>query len=116
MAGGCVRYDFDRTETIGTLIARVRGEMGISQLRLAERVCASAGLATVTRHEISRWEREERIPSGFWLSWLAVALDVPIELLERGCAAARRRRGRWLDAPPPNWVEHAAGVYTRIAS
>ena len=111
-----MRYEFDKSETVGTLMARVRGEHGITQLRLAERVCASAGLDTVTRHEISRWEREERIPSGFWLGWLAVALEVPLDQLERAAAAARRRRRRWLGAPPPNWTETAAGVYTRIAS
>jgi transcriptional regulator with XRE-family HTH domain len=110
-----VRYEFERPETIGTLMARVRSELGISQLRLAERVCASAGLDTVTRHEVSRWEREERIPSGFWLGWLAVALEQPLDQLERAAAAARRRRRRWPN-PPPNWTECAAGVYMRIAS
>ena len=109
-----MRYEFDRPETIGALIARVRAEQGISQLRLAERVCVSASLNTVTRHEISRWEREERIPSGFWLGWLALALEVPREQLERAAAAARRRRqGR--PYIPPNWTEYAPGVYVRVA-
>ncbi len=110
-----MRYEFDRPETIGTLIARVRGEHGISQLRLAERLCTSARQNTVTRHEISRWEREERIPSPFWQGWLAVALQLPREDLERAAAVARRRRQQ---APtvPPNWTEFAPGVYLRIAS
>ena len=101
-------------ESIGALLARVRAEQGISQLRLAERLCASSGTPTVTRHEISRWEREERIPSGYWLGWLAVALDVPLSRLERAAAVARRRRHG--PAIPPTWYEEAAGVYTRIAS
>jgi transcriptional regulator with XRE-family HTH domain len=109
-----VRYEFDRPETIGTLMARVRGERGISQLRLAERLCVSAGLDTVTRHEVSRWEREERIPSGFWLAWLAMVLQVPLDELERAAAVARRRRQGRLNVPP-NWTEHAAGVYVRVA-
>ena len=113
-AGGCVRYDFDKPETIGTLMARIRGEQGISQLRLAERLCVSAGLDTVTRHEISRWEREERIPSRFWLNWLSVTLDVPRDQLEKAVAAAlRRRRGQ--PYVPPNWTEYAPGVYVRVA-
>ena len=103
-----------RTETIGAILARVRGEQGISQLRLAERLCGCAGVSTVTRHEVSRWEREERIPSGYWLSWLAVALDLPISDLERAAAAARRRR-RDNDAAS-RWVEFTAGVYRRRAS
>jgi transcriptional regulator with XRE-family HTH domain len=102
-------------ETVGTLLARVRGERGISQLRLAERLCASAGVNTVTRNEVSRWEREERIPSGYWLNWLAVVLEVPLEQLERAAAAARRRRHQRVNVPP-NWTEHAAGVYIRVAS
>src|SRR5262245_260197 len=82
----------DGQETIGALIARVRLDAGISQLRLAERLCACAGTATVTRHEVSRWEREERLPSGYWVNWLAVALDLPVAQLDRAVAAARRAR------------------------
>ena len=101
-------------ESIGALLARVRAEQGISQLRLAERLCASSGTPTVTRHEISRWEREERIPSGYWLGWLAVALDLPLTRLERAAALGRRRRHR--PSIPPTWYEYAAGVYARVAS
>jgi transcriptional regulator with XRE-family HTH domain len=102
------------TETIGTMLARVRGEQGISQLRLAERLCGCAGVSTVTRHEVSRWEREERIPSGYWLSWLAVALDLSMSELERAAAAARRRRRD--NAASSRWVEFTTGVYRRRAS
>jgi transcriptional regulator with XRE-family HTH domain len=105
-------------ESIGALLARVRGEQGVTQLRLAARLCAAAGSATVTRHEISRWEREERIPSGYWLSWLAMVLDHPLEALERAAGVARRRR---LDRPmrrlaiPTIWEECQPGVYRRAS-
>ncbi len=79
-------------ESLGALVARLRAEQGISQLRLAERLCASAGLPTVTRHEVSRWEREDRVPSTFWLRWLAAVLEVPLPELERAAGAARRTR------------------------
>ena len=102
-------------ESLGALLARVRGEQGVTQLRLADRLCAASGQATVTRHEVSRWEREERIPSGYWLGWLAVVLDVPLEELERAAGQARRGRGpRRLVVPPP-WVEQAPGVYRRAS-
>jgi transcriptional regulator with XRE-family HTH domain len=104
----------DGWEGIGELLVRARTERGVSQLRLAERLCASSGTPTVTRHEVSRWEREERIPTGYWLNWLAVALDLPVERLERAAAFARRRRRR--PDTPPTWYEHPAGVYTRVAS
>jgi transcriptional regulator with XRE-family HTH domain len=99
-------------ETIGALLARVRGDQGISQLRLAERLCAAAGQVTVTRHEISRWEREERIPTGYWLGWLAAVLDVPLTELERAAGAARRARHR---GRPPVWIELSNGVYMRAS-
>jgi transcriptional regulator with XRE-family HTH domain len=110
-------------ETLGALIARVRAEQGISQLRLAERLCAASAQPTVTRHEVSRWEREERVPAAAWLSWLAAVLDVPLADLERAATMARRaragrprrparrRRGRTAGA----WVRLRAGVY-RTAS
>jgi transcriptional regulator with XRE-family HTH domain/tetratricopeptide (TPR) repeat protein len=62
---------------------------GYSQLRVAERLCAASGLPTVSRHEVSRWEREERVPGSFWLGWLAVVLDTPLEGLETAVAVAR---------------------------
>ena len=107
-------YGVEAVETIGALLARVRGEHGISQLRLAERLCGCAGVATVTRHEVSRWEREERIPSGYWLAWLAVVLDQPLPDLERAAGAARRRRPRPF-VVPPTWVEQFPGVYRRAS-
>src|SRR5690242_17861175 len=78
--------------SIGSLLVDVRVAAGKSQLRLAEQLCAASGVPTVTRHEISRWEREERIPSRFWLGWLAMVLEVPLDLLERAAATARERR------------------------
>jgi transcriptional regulator with XRE-family HTH domain len=104
-------------ESIGALLARVRSEHGISQLRLAERLCAASGLSTVTRSEVSRWEREERIPSGYWLRWLALVLDLPLGRLERATAVARQhRRRRGAPDPRMTWVEQSAGVYVRAAS
>jgi transcriptional regulator with XRE-family HTH domain/tetratricopeptide (TPR) repeat protein len=103
------RHDFgqgDGPESIGALIARVRLASGRSQLRIAELLCAAAGVPTVTRHEISRWEREERIPSSYWLRWLAVVLETPLDELERAAAVAVASRcGRngavELDFAPP---------------
>ena len=42
-------------EPIGVVLARLRTGRGMSQLRLAELLCAASGQATVTRHEVSRW-------------------------------------------------------------
>ncbi|HLL66043.1 MAG TPA: helix-turn-helix domain-containing protein, partial [Micromonosporaceae bacterium] len=74
-------------ESLGAVLSRVRAVRGCTQVRLAELLCAASGTATVTRHEVSRWERGSRVPTAFWLRWLAVVLDVPLELLERAAAS-----------------------------
>ncbi|CNG04735.1 Helix-turn-helix domain [Mycobacterium tuberculosis] len=53
---------------------------GMSQDQLAHAVCALTGISSVTRHEISRYERGKRKPT-VWLSPLAEALGVEVEEL-----------------------------------
>jgi transcriptional regulator with XRE-family HTH domain len=101
-------------ETIGALLVRSRDERGISQLRLAEQLCACAGVSTVTRNEVSRWERGERIPRRYWLAWLAMVLDLPVDQLDRAATAARRSRTA-MPNRPPGWRLRVAGSRERIA-
>jgi transcriptional regulator with XRE-family HTH domain len=82
-------YDQD---TIGPLLTRLRQACGYSQLNLAQLLCAASGHPTITRHEVSRWERQERLPSEFWLRPLADVLAVPIDVLRRAVAATRTTR------------------------
>ncbi|MEV4624171.1 helix-turn-helix domain-containing protein [Asanoa sp. NPDC049573] len=84
--------------SFGAYLAQLRLRRGWSQLRLAEQLCAASGSPTVTRHEVSRWEREERLPADFWLGWLAVVLDAPADGL--AAAAERSRLRHRLVAPP----------------
>lgn len=79
----------DDGSAIGPLLSRLRLERGWSQLRVAEHLCAAAGVPTVTRHEVSRWERGERVPGEFWLGWLALVLDAPVGQLSAAAAATR---------------------------
>ncbi|MEH1126653.1 helix-turn-helix domain-containing protein [Micromonospora sp. CPCC 206061] len=81
-------------ELFGARLAALRMGRGWSQLRLAEQLCAAAGVPTVSRHEISRWERGERVPGEFWLGWLAVVLDTPHPELVAAAALARRGPAR----------------------
>jgi transcriptional regulator with XRE-family HTH domain len=71
-----------KNEEFGTYLARLRREAGKSQRRLAEILCDLSGCPTVTRHEISRYERGERTPR-YWLPYLAEALGVSLDELER---------------------------------
>jgi transcriptional regulator with XRE-family HTH domain len=81
-----------RPDGLGPLLLRTRHAHGRSQQRLAEQLCAVAGVDTVSRHEISRWEREERLPSRYWLGWLSVVLGIGMSELERASARTRARR------------------------
>lgn len=70
------------SEQLGPTLVRLRQREGYTQLRVAEALCAASGVATVTRQEVARWERQERVPSAFWLGWLGVVLEVPMTELE----------------------------------
>ncbi|RZU77245.1 hypothetical protein EV384_5961 [Micromonospora kangleipakensis] len=74
---------------LGPLLAELRLARRWSQQRIAAELCAASGVPTLTRHEVSRWERQLRLPGGFWLGWLAVVLDVPGELLAEAAARSR---------------------------
>ena len=77
-----------KRKRFGAYLARLRRDAGKSQRQLAETLCRISGTASVTRHEISRWERGERVPD-VWLPALARALSVPLDTLERAAAHAR---------------------------
>lgn len=75
--------------SIGELIRDLRLALGWSQARLAEELCRVSRNATVTREDVSRWERGRRRPGSFWLRHLATVLDVPLQVLE-GAKVGRR--------------------------
>lgn len=76
--------------TLGALIRDLRGAVGLSQERLADRLCELSGRATVTRDEVKRWECGKRTPRPFWLRHLAVALQIPLSTLEEVASVHRR--------------------------
>jgi ribosome-binding protein aMBF1 (putative translation factor) len=78
----------------GVLIAAARLRHGMSQRTLAQRLCAESGTTTLSRHEISRWEREVRLPSGYWRRPLSAVLRIDRDELEHAIAQARERRAR----------------------
>jgi len=104
-------------ETLGALLARVRAGQGRSQLRVAELLCAAAGCSTVTRHEVSRWERDQRVPSAHWLRWLAAVLELPLDELERAAADTRGLRASGALAVGPGAAPGPAAVaHTRFGA
>ncbi|MGV9767572.1 helix-turn-helix domain-containing protein [Micromonospora tulbaghiae] len=75
---------------LGPLLAELRAARGWSQQRMAAELCAASGVPTLTRNEVSRWERQLRLPGDFWAAWLATVLGVPGELLAEAAARSRR--------------------------
>jgi transcriptional regulator with XRE-family HTH domain len=118
--GGLDGYDVETEiamdESLGGLLTRVRLASGRSQLRIAELLCAASGVATLSRHEISRWEREVRIPSAFWLRWLAVVLEVELARLERAAMISRRSRPAGTAVAPDRPVDADAGPQQRAGA
>lgn len=78
----------DRRRHFGVYLAGLRRAAGKSQRQLAELLCLLSGTQSVTRNEVSRWERGGRVPD-VWLPWLAQALAIPLQEMEQAAAYAR---------------------------
>ncbi|UED85198.1 helix-turn-helix domain-containing protein [Streptomyces profundus] len=84
-----------RRQWFGEHLTGLRRARKLSQRQLAGKLCALSGVQTLTRNEVSRWERGERIP-GSWLPVLAQVLDVLLSDLEDAAAYGRGET----DEPP----------------
>jgi transcriptional regulator with XRE-family HTH domain len=90
--------DDERRRRFGAYLARLRGDADLSQRQLAAALCRNSGVTSVTRNEISRWERGERLPDT-WLPTLADVLGVPAIDLENAAAYARGEPAARLPEP-----------------
>ncbi|MYQ48131.1 helix-turn-helix domain-containing protein [Streptomyces sp. SID4985] len=80
--------DRERRAEFGAHLADLRKRAGLSQTKLATRLCLASGTTTLTRNEVSRWERGERIPDA-WLPSLAEVLEEPLANLRQAAAVAQ---------------------------
>ncbi|MGW1605002.1 helix-turn-helix domain-containing protein [Streptomyces eurythermus] len=78
----------ERRHRFGAYLAGLRRNSGRSQRQFAAALCAVSGARSLTRNEVSRWERGERIPD-VWLPAFAQVLGVPLHQLEQAAAYAR---------------------------
>ncbi|MFC8246939.1 helix-turn-helix transcriptional regulator [Streptomyces chartreusis] len=76
------------------LLLRLREDAGRTQEQQAEAINAVSGRDTMTRREISRYEKFENVPTNHTLAHIAVACGVPFDELPREAKAARARRRR----------------------
>lgn len=99
----------DVKRQLGALLVRLRERSGLSQKDAAEKLCELSGQFTVTRHELSRWEREVRIPSDFWLGWLSKVLGESVAELEKARSRSRSKGAGTMDETErPETREHRA--------
>ncbi|WNI17310.1 helix-turn-helix transcriptional regulator [Actinacidiphila sp. ITFR-21] len=98
----------ERRRRFGAYLAQLRRRAKKSQRALAVSLCAVSGTASITRNEVSRWERGERIPDT-WLPFLAEALGAPLHELERAAAYARDEAGGFLPGPTATLAELLPG-------
>jgi transcriptional regulator with XRE-family HTH domain len=100
-------------EPISIMIRRARVDQGLSQPALADRLSAAAR-GTVTRNEISRWERGERVPGRYWRHHLAAVLRVPVGELAAAAGAERRYAAGLVSVPPAEAMSAPALVALRL--
>ena len=77
-------------DSFGRLVAARRRQLGLSQQDLADRLCEASGRPTLTRHEVSRYERGVRVPRGWPLEAMATCLDLPLASLRHAIAERQR--------------------------
>lgn len=94
----------DRRRQFGAYMARLRRRANRSQSQLAADLCAMSGVQSLTRNEVSRWERGARVPEA-WLPFLAQALAAPLADLEQAAAYARGDAAGPLPGPAATLAE-----------
>ena len=85
-------------EVIGDLIASIRRANGWSQGDLADALNQASGEVTLTRTEVSRWERGVRVPQRYWTKWIADVGGISLDRVQQCRTAAKALRG---NAPIP---------------
>lgn len=79
-------------EDVGGLVRRVRRRQGLNRSRLSDRVERISGDHTMSPERLRRWETGREVPDRYWRGWLATALGVPRDGLDRAAAVTRGRR------------------------
>ncbi|HEX7308920.1 helix-turn-helix transcriptional regulator [Lentzea sp.] len=77
---------------ITALIPLARRKHGLTQRDLADLLCEISQNDSVTREEVSRWERGKRIPGPYWRAWISAALHVPHAEVDRAAVVERQCR------------------------
>lgn len=79
-------------DEVGELVRRLRRRQGLSRQRLSDRVRRVSGDPAVNPDRLRQWELGKDVPDGYWRGWLALALGVPQDLVDRAAVLADDRR------------------------
>lgn len=79
-------------EPAGDLIRRTRSRLGYSQYAVAAELVRVSGNTSLTREDVSRWERGKRIPGPYWRQWISRVLDLRRAELDAAAHMARTVR------------------------
>lgn len=79
-------------KSLCSLLRELRSQQGLSQYDLAGQLIDASGNCSITREDVSRWERGKRIPGPYWRKWLCTVFDLPQQDVELAAAVTRRTR------------------------
>jgi putative transcriptional regulator len=79
-------------KSLCSMLRELRNRQGLSQYDLAGQLIDASGNYSITREDISRWERGKRIPGPYWRKWLCTVFDLPQQDVDLAAAVARRTR------------------------
>lgn len=77
---------------VGVLVRRLRRRQRLSRRGLSDRVLKISGDQAMNPDRLRIWEVGREVPDRYWRGWMAVALGVPTEVLDRAALVTDRRR------------------------
>lgn len=81
-------------DPVWLLLRSARRRLGYSQYQVTRLLVEASGNPSVTREDVSRWERGKRIPGPYWRQWLATVLRIAEHSLATAARRARHVRRR----------------------
>ncbi|WP_205855766.1 helix-turn-helix domain-containing protein [Phytoactinopolyspora endophytica] len=109
----------EKDEPVGVMIRRVRILLGYSQYEIADLLVEISGNWSLTREEVSRWERGKRIPGPYWRGWISEVLRLPRGDVDAAAHIARNARkdvaaaGQVVAPQVPLWAQ-PSGLSTAL--
>lgn len=77
---------------LGELVRRLRRRQRMSRLRLSDRVLRVSSDPAMNPDRLRHWEVGKAVPDRYWRGWLALALGIPREVLDRAAVITASRR------------------------